>query len=207
MIMKEKLKNYFLSGTIVLVPIVITIFVVFFVIARVGGIWGILFRSIPYVKDFPIPVINIIGLLISIALILFIGYLASNFLGKYLIQLFERLFYRAPLIKDIYFPAKEIMNTLFQKKSSFKKVVYVKFFNEGQYTIGFVTSEDVWTINGEEAYTLFLPTAPNPTGGFFCIVPKNQVVESDISVEDGIKIIVSSGMVYNKKGEINAEKN
>jgi len=204
--MKEKLKNYFLSGAIVLVPIVITAFVVMFVVAKVGGVWGIVFRNIPYVKDFPIIVINIIGLTISVFLILFIGYLASNFLGRYLLQGFERLFYRAPLIKDIYFPAKEIMNTLFKKKSSFKRVVFVEFFHKGQYTIGFVTSDNIWKINGEDAYTIFLPTAPNPTGGFFCIVEKSRVVDTDMSVEDGIKIIVSSGMVYSKKGEINAKQ-
>lgn len=205
--MKEKIRNYFISGLIVLVPIVVTGFLVFFIVGKIGGIWGFIFRSIPYVRDIPSGVVNFIGLFISIGIIILFGYIGQNYLGKILFPIFEKLLMSMPIIRDIYTPAREITNTLFKNKASFEKVVYVEFLHKDQHTIAFVTSTDSWKINGNEAVTLFVPTSPNPTSGFFCVVPKDKVIETDLSVEDALKIIVSSGLIIPKSGNIDDRKN
>lgn len=202
--MKNKLKNYFLTGVVSLVPVVITGFLVYFIVSKIGGVWYTLFKNVPYVNTLPTIVIDIIGVVISFILILFAGYFVSNIIGRYIYNLGERILHRTPLIKSIYSSAKELTNTLFMNKSSFSRVVFVEFLHEGQYTLAFVTS-DTWSINDEESVTLFMPTSPNPTSGFFIVVPKNKVIETDITVEEALKLLVSSGMVFSRKGIIKDE--
>ena len=112
-----------------------------------------------------------------------------------------------PIIKNIYSPAKEIADTILNNKSTFKKVVFIEYLHKNQYTIAFVTSEKMWKINSKDSVTLFIPTSPNPTSGFFAVVPKDEVIESDLSVEYALKVIVSSGLIVTKEVEINDRKN
>ena len=204
--MKERIKNYFLSGLVFLVPLAVTAFLVIFIINRIGGLWKQIFAAVPYLSSLPIIVINIIGLLVSFLLIVFIGFLGSHIVGRYIFSIPGRILRKTPIVKNIFNSAKELTETLFIDKSSFSKVVIVEFLHPGQYTVAFLTSEHKWKIDGKEAITVFIPTSPNPTGGFFAIIPADEAHETDLSVEEGLKLIVSSGMVFNRKGEINAIK-
>ncbi len=205
--MNKILKKYFLSGLVFIIPIVLTGFLVYFIINKIGGVWFTLFANIPYMNNLPVFVINIIGLIISFLFIIIIGYLGTNIIGKFFISVSEKIIIQLPFIKNIYSSAKELTYTLFLNKSSFNRVVFVKMFSEDKYTVAFVTSEKKWTIDNETALTLFVPTSPNPTSGFFVIVPESNVIETNITVEEGLKLIVSSGMVFNKQGIINDKKN
>lgn len=199
--MKNRIKNYFLTGIVVLVPVVITGFLVYFIANKIGGVWYIVFKNVPFINTLPSIAIDLIGVIISLFVILFAGYFTSNILGKYVLNLSERIVSKMPFVKSIYSSAKELTNTIFLNKSSFNRVVFLEFLHEGQYTIAFVTSDN-WVINEKESVTLFVPTSPNPTSGFFVVVEKTNIIETDITVEEGLKLLVSSGMVFSRKGNI-----
>jgi uncharacterized membrane protein len=205
--MKEKISHYFLAGLLVVVPIVVTGIFIFFIVSKVGGMWNIIFRSIPYARDLPNAVINFVGLFLSLGLLIVLGYFGQNYLGRFLFNISEKFFLSTPIIRHIYSPARELTDTILNKKTTFKKVVFVEYLHKNQYTIAFVTNESAWKINSKEALTLFVPTSPNPTSGFFAVVPKDEVIEADFTVEEALKIIVSSGMIITKEVEINDRKN
>jgi uncharacterized membrane protein len=177
------------------------------VISKLGGFWGFIFKSIPYVRNLPVFVINFIGFVLSMILIIILGYIGEMYIGKYLISFFENVLLSTPFVKNIYMPTKEIVNQLFQqKKKSFKRVVFVNYFNRDMYTIGFVTNDEKWFIDGEEALSIFIPTSPNPTSGFFAVIKKKDVVETDFTLEEAFNIIVTSGLLMNRNGEIDGRK-
>ncbi|MGE3062934.1 MAG: DUF502 domain-containing protein [bacterium] len=201
--MKEKLKNYFLSGLIAVVPISVTFFLIFFLVQQLGGLWDFVFKFIPVVKDFPDPLLSIIGIILFLVIILLLGYVIQHYLGRSLMKKFEKLFMSIPIVKNIYSPAREITNTLLQNKTSFQKVVFIEYLHKNQYTMAFVTNDRLWKINSKKATALFLPTAPNPTSGFFVVVPNDEIIETEMSIEEALKIIVSSGMINTREVQIN----
>lgn len=205
--MKTKIRNYFLSGLVAIVPLTITVFLLIFIVERMGGLWDAIFLLIPVVKNFPSPLLNLIGLAITLLLILLLGYLAQHYVGRVLMKKFEAMLLTIPFVRHIYSPAREITNTLLQNKTSFQKVVFIEYLHKNQYTIAFVTNDELWRINSKEAIALFVPTSPNPTSGFFAVVPKDEIVETDMSVEDALKIIISSGMIITKEVNIHDGKN
>ncbi len=205
--MKERLKQLFISGILVIVPLFVTILFVTFVISKLGGFWGFIFKTIPYIKNLPNFVINFIGFILSLILIIILGYIGEMYIGRYLIKFFENVFISTPIIKNIYMPTKEIINQLIQqRKKSFKRVVFVHYFNKDMYTIGFVTNDEKWFVDGEEALSIFIPTSPNPTSGFFAVIKKKDVVETDFTLEEAFNIIVTSGLLMNRNGEIDGRK-
>lgn len=204
--MKGRIKNYFLSGLLFLVPLAVTVFLTIFIVNRIGGMWEQIFVNVPFLKTLPVIVIDIIGVIVSFLIIIIIGFIGSNIVGRYIFDIPGRILRNTPIVKNIYMSAKELTDTLFLNKSSFSRVVLIEFLHKDQYTVAFVTSEDKWTVDGEKAVTVFVPTSPNPTGGFFSIVPLSKTQETDLSVEEGLKLIVSSGMVFSRKGRINVIK-
>ncbi|MDD3803198.1 MAG: DUF502 domain-containing protein [bacterium] len=205
--MKQKIRNYFFAGLIAVVPISVTVFLIFFITEQLGGLWNFIFKMIPVVKNFPEPLLNVIGIILFLVLIMILGYLVQHYFGKAMMKRLEKLFMTIPFIKSIYSPAREITNTLFQNKTSFQKVVFIEYLHKDQYTMAFVTNEQLWKINDKDSVALFVPTSPNPTSGFFAVVPKDEVIETDLSVEEALKIIISSGMINTKEVKINDRKN
>ncbi|HAF08261.1 MAG: Uncharacterized protein XD76_1728 [candidate division TA06 bacterium 32_111] len=205
--MKKRLKQLFISGILVIVPLFVTIIFVTFIISKLGGFWGFVFKNIPYIKNLPVFVINFIGFILSLILIIVLGYIGEMYIGRYLISFFENFFLSTPFVKNIYMPTKEIVNQLFQqRKKSFKRVVFVHYFNKEMYTIGFVTNDEKWFIDGEEALSIFIPTSPNPTSGFYAVIKKKDVIETDFTLEEAFNIIVTSGLFMTKNGEIDGRK-
>jgi len=205
--MKNKIKQLFISGILVIVPLFVTIFSISFVVSKLGGIWKFIFINIPFFNILPNIVMNIIGFIFSIFLILFLGYIGQLYIGRFFISIFETIFSSTPLLKNIYMPTREIMRQLFQqKKDSFKRVVVVKIFNDNLYTFAFVTNDEKWIIDGEDALSLFMPTSPNPTSGFFTVVKKKDTIETDFTIEEAFNLIVTSGLYINRIGEIDGRK-
>ena len=140
--------------------------------------------------------------LIVIIYLVIIGALAINVFGKRVVAWLEGIFKNIPLVGMIYTTTKQIIESISGGGShSFEKVVYIEYPRKNIWTLGFVTSESTNETN-EEFYHLFVPTTPNPTSGFFLIVPKEETSDAGVDVEEGFRMIVSSGIVSSKKNSI-----
>ncbi len=192
------LRRYFFTGLLVLLPVVVTVSVLwrfFFALDDILGrfVETYLGRSVPGV-----------GLVALVALILGIGAVASNFLGKRVIRIGERLVARVPLMGWIYRTTKQLFSTILEERGeSFRKVVLVSYPQKGTYSVAFVTSESPTSVEselGKGFVTVFLPTTPNPTSGFLLVVPAEDVIPMDLSVDEGLRLVISAGAL-SKNGD------
>ncbi len=187
----KNLKRYFISGLIFIIPISLSIWILYKIIKFLDGILGNLLK-----KFLPTIYIPGIGFLSLILIILFIGFLTQNFLGMKLLKRIEFLFEKIPVLNRIYNFIKGIIQSIVSKKEDiFKGVAKIKFF-DGSYTIGFITGESQ-LIKDEKFLSIFVPTVPNITTGFYVLVPEKMVEKLDVSVEEGLKIIISVGFAEN----------
>jgi uncharacterized membrane protein len=195
---KPKLKNIFLAGLAVTIPVGLTIYVLIFLIDLMDG----LLRFIPaaYHPDtflgFRIPGLGVIA---TVALIFVAGLLTTSYAGDRFFRLAEALVDRIPLVRGIYQAIKQIVQTMVSKEGQgFKKVVLVEFPRQGLYTVAFVTgttSGELRTKTGRQCINLFIPTTPNPTSGYYVMVPEESVIPLEMSVEDAFKLIISGGII------------
>jgi uncharacterized membrane protein len=195
----SKLKKYFLTGLVVLGPLGMTLLVVQWV---VGVMERLILNLLPdalhpstllgrYIPGF--------GVLATVLLVLLVGMLTANFLGRALVDWSERLMGKIPLIKGIYGMFRQVTDTLFSKdKGGFRKVVLIEYPRRGLWSIGFITgiSEgELQQVTPHRLINVFLPTAPLPTSGFYVLVPKEDVLELQMSIDEAFKLVVSGGMV------------
>jgi uncharacterized membrane protein len=205
----SRLRGLFLAGLVIILPLLITIWLLRVLFNLVHGVSTPFILKIlellglPLVDDpaFSTYLAPLIGVAATVLLILLAGTLATNFLGQRFVAAFDRLMMRIPLIKGIYGPARQLLDAFNRKTDTFQRVVMVEYPRPGVYTIGFMAREDTTLRLAERGrtmpgYTLvFLPTTPNPTSGWLAVVPDRDVVPLDMSIEDGIKTIVSGGIV------------
>jgi len=185
-------RRILLTGIVILLPIFLTIFLFWFVVDKLSHLFRGLFNAIPIVGQLPGIIIVAIGILALIILIFIVGLFLQSYIGRKLLELTEKIFNRLPIFRDIYNAARDLTQTLFIKRSSFRKVVLVQFPRKGIYTIGFVTNEGV--LDNKPVYYIFVPTTPNPTSGWLCIIPKNEVIEITMTINEGLKLVISGGM-------------
>ena len=195
-----KARNAFFTGALLLAPLVVTLWAFTTIIGLVGGTFRPLYgnylpqslQSIPFFWDF-------IATLVVILLVTLLGYLSHYFFGRYLLRVFERFVETVPGIGAIYNSVKQIVTTFGSgRKTLFNQVVLVQFPRAGSWTIGFLTNKtqgEPQSHAGQEMWTVFVPTTPNPTSGFLLIVPRHEVVELEMNVGDGMKMILSGGAV------------
>ena len=185
-----RLRDIFLTGLFVFIPIAITIWIVVWLLAFVNNLVLPILRYI-----MPIPNIPGIGLLITLVLIFIIGLIAQNYFGKKVISLWDSIINRIPIVRSIYLAVKQLMENLFNQKGKgkFKETVLVEFPRKGMYSIGFIANKT--EVDGEIYYLVYVPTAPNPTSGYTVFVKEDDVIHTDMSVEDATKIILSGGIV------------
>lgn len=190
------MKRKFITGLVVILPIGLTLFIIWFLVTRVGGILGVVFKKIPCLSTLPYPVTSLIGFVAIILLIYIIGVITSGYIGNRILRFTENLISRFPLIRTIYISARKITDAIFRDKSAFKKAVLIEFPRKGVYAIGFLTNEASWGIRGDEDnVNIFIPTAPNPTSGFYLIVPKSQVIDAHLSIDEALRTIISGGVI------------
>lgn len=193
----ERLKRYFMAGLVVVVPIFLTVWVLVFIFRFADSILGrFLNIHLKKVLGFYIPGL---GFIISIIFILFIGFLATRFIGKRIFLGLERWFSGLPLINKIYPTLKQIVLFILAQKETFgfKKVVLVEYPSKGIWSIGFLTNEQFLAINqisNKQMVSVFIPTTPGPFSGFVIFLPKEEVRLLDISISDALKIIISGGV-------------
>ena len=204
-----RLRAYFLTGVIVTAPISITIFLVWqfisFLDERVQAFLPVRYNPETYLP-FSVPGL---GLLITLAALTFVGWLAAGLAGRTLVRLGERLLSRMPVVRSVYSTLKQIFETvLAQSSRSFREVVLIEYPRRGIGAIGFVTGPtrgEVQERADDELVNVFLPTTPNPTSGFLLFVPKKDLVHLDMSIEEGIKMVISGGIVTPSMAEAAAE--
>jgi len=190
--MRSRLRTYFIAGLIVFLPVAVTFSIIVWLLRLMDRFLGWLLppligRSIPG-----------LGLALSIVVILFIGALATNVLGRRLVAFFERLMLRIPLARSIYSATKAISDSiLVQRRAAFRRAVLVEWPRKGMYTVGFVTGETAGPsgLPGERLISVFVVTTPNPTTGFVVFVPEAEARPLEMSVEDALKIVISAGII------------
>jgi uncharacterized membrane protein len=193
-----KLRRYLIAGLLVWLPVVVTVLIIKFLIDLMDTTLVLLPRAIQpdNLLGFHIPGL---GALLSAAVLLLTGMVVTNLMGRSVVSLWESLLMRIPVVRPIYSAAKQLAETLFSGSGkSFRKVVLVQYPRQGIWTLGFLTGDGVDEANvktGRLLLNVFVPTTPNPTSGFFLMVPAEDVIELDMSVDAGIRLILSAGAV------------
>jgi uncharacterized membrane protein len=192
------LRNAFLSGLLLIAPLAITLWVFSWLIGWIGGSFRpVLFFFVP---TGPLDVLlDILATIIVVGLVTALGYASRYVFGKYFGGVAERVVHGIPGVGAVYHSVKQIVDTFNAKdRHSFNKVVLVEFPRKGAYTIGFLTSEcrgEIQAKTSEALVSVFVPTTPNPTGGYIIFVPRHELVELEMSAGDAMKLIISGGTV------------
>ena len=188
----NKLRNYFFTGVVVLIPIGITLYLTKFIIQISSNIIPKEINPNHYLP-FSIPGIEI---LLSILLITLIGGLSLSFLGKKILQLIDDLFKRIPFLRTIYSAIVQMTDSFANKNNDKKSVVLIEYPRKGSWAVGFATKKNKTEISkkaGKDLINVFVPTTPNPTSGFLLMFPEDEVLYLDMTFEEASKFIVSAG--------------
>lgn len=200
------MKKYLIAGLLVWLPMAVTVWVLHAVLGIVDGLFGWLLTAsqtvLPEGARAPIEALRHIpglGLIVMVLLLLATGVFAANMMGQWWLRQGSRILHRIPIVKSIYSSVKQVSDTLFSSTgNAFREAVLVQYPREGSWTIAFVTGRP----GGEAAehlhadyLSLYVPTTPNPTSGFFLMVPRSDVIELRMSVDEALKYIISMGVV------------
>ena len=188
----SKLRNNFIAGIVVLIPIGITLYLTLFLIKISGNIIPKKINPNNYLP-FDIPGLEI---LIALFLITFIGWLSLSFIGKKFFELFNNFLRRIPILRTIYSAIGQMTETFTKTDNNEKSVVLLEYPRKGIWVVGFATKENQGIIRNkinEDLVNIFVPTTPNPTSGFLLMLPKKDLIYLDVSFEQASKFIVSAG--------------
>ncbi|MCX5748707.1 MAG: DUF502 domain-containing protein [Candidatus Saganbacteria bacterium] len=197
--MWAKLSSLFFRGVIILLPLFITIWLLWFMFSFMDGILG---GILSLIFGHPMPGL---GFIITISLILFTGYLANYLIGERFFHFIDNLLIKVPIVKTIYSSAKQVNDALFQTGASkgFTKACLIEYPRTGVYSIGFLTSRTSKEISKKTGHddlvNVFIPNTPTPATGFLVLVPQKDVIMLDIKTEDAVKMIVSAGVLQPKE--------
>lgn len=198
---RKSIRNKLLTGLLVILPIYVTFFVVKFLFNVVSDKFvPVLTRVIEHeqwaIPDKVLhPLLITIGILITFSALYFIGLFASNFLGKQIILFYEKIINNTPVVKNIYSSSKQVIQTFSRPEGeSFKRVVLVEYPRKGMSVVGFATG-GITNKKGESLSSVFIPTTPNPTSGFLIYLPKDDIMDTNMSVEEAIKLVISGGIL------------
>lgn len=192
------MKKYLITGLLIWVPLAITIWVIKLIVATMDQSLLLLPAVIhpENVLGFNIPGL---GVLLTLLVVLLTGLVTANFLGQRLVAIWESLLSHIPVVKSIYSSVKQVSDTLFSSSGqAFRKAILVQYPREGLWTIAFLTGKpggDVTNHLQGDYVSIYVPTTPNPTSGFFLMVQRESVIELDMSVDEALKYIISMGVV------------
>ena len=199
-----RLRNYFLTGLLVTAPPALTIYLA---ILFVNFIDGKVRHLIPkeYNPEQYLPFgIPGLGVVVVIIFLTVLGAFTTGYLGRLLVRIWERMWEKIPLVSGIYSTFKQLFETVFsQKSNAFRQVVMVEFPRKDAWTVAFVTSDVPYMLSkalkDDDMVSVYVPTTPNPTSGYWSLYHKKDVIPLDISVEDGLKMVISLGIVSKRK--------
>lgn len=195
-----KLRAYFFTGILVTAPVSITFYMAYKIFIWIDvSVNHLIPPELIARYNIPLTTIPGIGIVILILAMIFIGMFAAGFVGRFFLHLGDWIVRRLPVISSIYSLLKQVFETMFSdKKQSFNKCVLLEYPRKGIWILGFVSAETKGEIKKElheELLSVFIPTTPNPTSGFLIFVPKKDVIPLSMSVEQGIKFVISCGIV------------
>ena len=200
------IKKYLITGMLVWLPLAITVWVLLWLVGLMDAIFGgVLFGIEAFLPGEVatafdrLRAIHGLGVILVLLVLLFTGALVSNVAGRWLVRQWDRLFTNIPIVKSIYTSVKKVSNTLFSSDgNAFRKAMLVQYPRAGVWTIAFQTGVpggEVAQHLGADYVSVYVPTTPNPTSGFFLIVPRAEVVELDMSVDEALTYVISMGAV------------
>lgn len=200
-LVRASLKRRFLTGLLVVVPLYFTYYIISVLVNFMDRLLSFLparFHPDTYLP-FHIPGL---GVIFTFFFILLVGIFATNFFGKRMVEVWEALLVRIPLIRSVYSASKQLIEAFFvTNREGFRRVVLVEYPRKGVYVLGFVTGVtegEIQRVTDEKVVNIFLPTTPNPTSGFYILVPEKDTIPLNMGVEDAFKLIISGGMVTPK---------
>ena len=194
----QLIKRYFITGLLIWVPLAITAWVLSLIAGAADQTLRLLPESVQplHLLGFDIPGA---GVVLTLLIILTTGLLAANFIGQRLVSWWEKLLARIPVVNSIYNSVKQVSDTLFSSSgNAFRKALLIQYPREGSWTIAFLTGKpggDVANHLKDDYVSVYVPTTPNPTSGFFLMLPKRDVIELDMAVDEALKYIISMGVV------------
>ena len=187
-----RIRNYFIAGIVVLIPIGITVYLTIFLISISSKILPKELNPNHYLP-YDIPGVEIV---IALFIITFIGWLSLSFIGKKMLNLFNNVLQRIPILRTIYSAIGQMTSTFTKNDKSSNKVVLVEYPRKGSWAVGFATKDNEGEITNKtnkKLVNVFIPTTPNPTSGFLLMFPKEEVIYLDLTFEEASKFIVSAG--------------
>jgi uncharacterized membrane protein len=195
--MMAALRRYLMAGLLVWVPLGVTLLIVAFLVDLMDQTLRLLPESLQpeNILGFRIPGL---GAVLTAVIVFVTGMIVTNLFGMQLFNIGERILQRIPLVRSIYASVKQVTESMFSSGKSFRKVVLVEYPRKGMWSLAFQTgtgAEEVRDKTGRDVTNVFIPTTPNPTSGFFLMVPREDVIELDMSVDDGLKMLLSVGVV------------
>ncbi len=194
-----RLRRYLLTGILVTAPITITIYLTYIFLTFVDSKVGRILPDDWYEALYGHTTIPGLGLVIVVGFFIIVGWLATNFLGRIFIRLSEYIVDKMPVVRSLYGAIKQIFETIMASQSSaFREVVMLEYPRKGIWSIGFVTGTsegEVQSHTEQETVNVFVPTTPNPTSGYLLFVPKTELKYLEMSVEEGVKLVVSAGII------------
>jgi uncharacterized membrane protein len=186
--MLQSIKRRIFAGLLAIVPIAVTFWILKFLFIFLDGL------AAPFLKQTGVEIPGL-GIILTLLFIFLLGLIITNVLGKTLFSWGEKILDKLPIVNTIYNTIKQITSAFSGSTvKSFEQVVFIQYPRVGLWTMCFVTNQSE-NINGEPFYHVFVPTTPNPTSGVFIVVPKKDAIHPDISVEDGLKAIISGGIL------------
>lgn len=195
---RQLIKRYFITGLLIWVPLAITAWVLVLIVGTMDQSLRLLPEAIHprSVLGFDIPGV---GAILTLLIIVLTGLLAANFIGQRLVVWWEMLLARIPVVNSIYNSVKQVSDTLFSSSgNAFRKALLIEYPRRGAWTIAFLTGkpggEVIRHLDGEYV-SVYVPTTPNPTSGFFLMLPKVEVIELEMSVDTALKYVISMGVV------------
>jgi len=192
------MKKYFVTGLLIWIPLVITLMVLAWIVNTLDQVLLIAPAAVrpDALLGFHLPGI---GVVVTLLLILLTGLAAANFVGQRLVGFWESLLSRIPVVKSIYYSVKQVSDTLLSSNGqAFRKALLIQYPHQGIWTIAFQTGKpggDAARHLGDDFVSVYVPTTPNPTSGFFLMLPRKDAIELDMSVDDALKYIISMGVV------------
>ena len=193
-----RLKKYFITGLLIWIPLIITLWVLKVIFDTLDA--SLLLMPVSFQTESWLGVhIPGLGAVLTLVIVLLTGIFATNFFGAQLVQLWHDVLNRIPVVNSIYSSVKQISDTLFSSSGqAFRKALLVQWPHEGMWTIAFLTGTpggDVLNHLPPDCLSVYVPTTPNPTGGYFVIVQRSKVIELDMTVDQALKYIISMGVV------------
>ncbi|MGC8719435.1 MAG: DUF502 domain-containing protein [Thermodesulforhabdaceae bacterium] len=200
------LRNYFVAGVLTVVPVSISGYVIYLILHNADKIFTVFpdhLNPKTYLP-FPVPGLGVIVVLIGIFVT---GLLVRNYIGNKIVTFGESLLYKIPIVRPLYSAVKQLLGAIFSDAShSFQRVALIQFPRKGIYAVCFITgvaTGEVQDRTSERVVNVFLPTTPNPTSGFYLLVPESELIETSLTVEEAFKLIVSGGLASPINGSTN----